>query len=186
MRHYSIINSTLEIGMAKGEVIVFDGFLKVYTEGTDDAKQEENGSSLPPLSNGDALLPENILATQRFTMHPLRYTEASLVKKMEELGIGRPSTYAPTISTIQKREYIKKNDKPAVEREYMQLILQNDSINENAGVENVGGDKSKLIPTDLGAVVNSFLMQYFQDILEYNFTAEVEKEFDQIADGKKE
>lgn len=180
------ISTSKEIFMARGEVIVFDGFLKVYTEGTDEARQDENGSTLPPLSQGDALVPEKILAAQRFTMHPLRYTEASLVKKMEELGIGRPSTYAPTISTIQKREYIKKNDKPAIERKFLQLILQDGRIKDNTGTEKVGGDKSKLIPTDLGSVVNSFLMQYFQDILDYNFTAGVEKEFDQIADGKKE
>lgn len=180
------ISSSKEKFVARGEVITFDGFLKVYIEGTDDAKKEENGSLLPPMKKGDALLPEVILATQRFTMHPLRYTEASLVKKMEELGIGRPSTYAPTISTIQKREYIKKNDKPAIEREYTQLILENGKVQQKIATEKVGGDKSKLIPTDLGTVVNSFLMQYFKDILDYNFTAEVEKEFDQIADGQKE
>ncbi len=179
------ISTSKEKFVAKGEVIVFDGFLKVYTEGTDDARQEENGSTLPPLSKGDGLLHENILATQRFTLHPPRYTEASLVKKMEELGIGRPSTYAPTISTIQKREYIKKNDKPAIEREYFQLILEKSTIQEKTGIEKVGGDKSKLVPTDLGTVVNNFLMQYFQDILDYNFTAGVEKEFDLIADGNK-
>ncbi|MDT8394348.1 MAG: type I DNA topoisomerase [Bacteroidales bacterium] len=180
------ISTSKEQFVARGEVITFDGFLKVYIEGTDDAKKEENGSILPPLSNGDVLLPDSILATQRFTMHPQRYTEASLVKKMEELGIGRPSTYAPTISTIQKREYVKKNDKPAEEREFVQLILSKDKITEKKGSEKVGGDKSKLIPTDLGTVVNSFLMQYFEDILDYNFTAGVEKEFDQIADGQKE
>jgi DNA topoisomerase-1 len=180
------ISSSEKKFTAKGEVITFDGFLKVYIEGTDDARKEENGSILPPLAKGDVLTPQNIIATQRFTMHPLRYTEASLVKKMEELGIGRPSTYAPTISTIQKREYIKKNDKPAQEREYTQLIMEKDKIAEKKATEKVGGDKSKLIPTDLGTVVNAFLMQYFQDILDYNFTAEVEKEFDQIADGQKE
>lgn len=180
------ISTSKEQFVARGEVITFDGFLKVYIEGTDDAKKEENGSILPPLRNGDVLLPDSILATQRFTMHPQRYTEASLVKKMEELGIGRPSTYAPTISTIQKREYVKKNDKPAEEREFVQLILSKDKITEKKGSEKVGGDKSKLIPTDLGTVVNSFLMQYFEDILDYNFTAGVEKEFDQIADGQKE
>jgi len=179
------VSTATEKFVAKGEVITFDGFLKVYIEGTDDLKQEENGSTLPPLSKGDILIPEKILATQRFTMHPLRYTEASLVKKMEELGIGRPSTYAPTISTIQKREYIKKNDKPALEREFTQLILEGGSVKEKTATEKVGGDKSKLIPTDLGTVVNSFLMQYFKDIIDYNFTAEVEKEFDQIADGNK-
>ena len=180
------ISTSSEKFIARGEVITFDGFLKVYSEGTDDAGQDENGATLPPISKGDHLEAEKITATQRFTMHPLRYTEASLVKKMEELGIGRPSTYAPTISTIQKREYIKKNDKPAVEREYVQLSLKGSTIKEKIGKEKVGGDKSKLIPTDLGIVVNSFLQQYFDDIIDYNFTAEVEKEFDQIADGKKE
>ena len=180
------ISTSPEKFIARGEVITFDGFLKVYSEGTDDAGQDENGTTLPPLKKGDHLEAEKITATQRFTMHPLRYTEASLVKKMEELGIGRPSTYAPTISTIQKREYIKKNDKPAVEREFIQLSLKNATIKEKTGKEKVGGDKSKLIPTDLGIVVNSFLQQYFEDIIDFNFTADVEKEFDQIADGKKE
>ena len=180
------ISTMAEKFMAKGEVIRFDGFLKVYTESTDEDKKDENGLMLPPLSKGDGLLPQTILATQRFTQHPLRYTEASLVKKMEELGIGRPSTYAPTISTIQKREYVKKNDKPAVERNFVQLSLQDGTINEKTGTENVGGDKGKLLPTDLGTVVNDFLMKYFKNILEYHFTADVEKEFDRIADGQKE
>jgi DNA topoisomerase-1 len=173
--------------MAKGEVVVFDGFLKVYIEGSDERKDENgNGLMLPPLKNGDQLFSQSIMATQRFTQHPLRYTEASLVKKMEELGIGRPSTYAPTISTIQKREYVKKNDKPAIEREFARLTLAGDKISENTETEKVGGDKGKLIPTDLGTVVNSFLMQYFKDIIDYNFTADVEKEFDRIANGQKE
>ena len=179
------ISTSPEKFVARGEVITFDGFLKVYTESTDDAGQDENGTTLPPMKSGDKLEADKISATQRFTMHPLRYTEASLVKKMEELGIGRPSTYAPTISTIQKREYIKKNDKPSVEREFIKLSLKGSVIKEKVGKEKVGGDKSKLIPTDLGIVVNSFLKQYFEDIIDYNFTAEVEKEFDQIADGKK-
>ncbi len=172
--------------MAKGEVVTFDGFLKVYIESTDDNNKDENGLMLPPLNKGDVLLADSILATQRFTQHPLRYTEASLVKKMEELGIGRPSTYAPTISTIQKREYVKKNDRPAIERSFVQLSLQGDTISEKTNTEKVGGDKGKLLPTDLGTVVNSFLMQYFDNILDYNFTADVEKEFDRIADGQKE
>lgn len=172
--------------IARGEVIKFEGFLKVYTESTDDDKKDENGSTLPPVSKGDVLIPEKILATQRFTQAPLRFTEASLVKKMEELGIGRPSTYAPTITTIQKREYVKKNDRLAKERDFVQLSLIDGSISEKIGTEKVGGDKGKIIPTDLGIVVNSFLMQYFQDILDYNFTAEVEKEFDNIANGQQE
>jgi DNA topoisomerase-1 len=179
------ISTMPEKFMARGEVIIFNGFLKVYTESSDEDKKDENGLILPPLTKGDTLLPEIILATQRFTQHPLRYTEASLVKKMEELGIGRPSTYAPTISTIQKREYVKKNDKPAVERKYVQLSLEGNTITEKTSGEKVGGDKGKLIPTDLGVVVNSFLMQYFKNILDYNFTADVEKEFDRIAEGKK-
>lgn len=179
------ISTSQEKFVAKGEVITFDGFLKVYTESTDDDKKGENGTNLPPMNKGDVMLEDTILATQRFTQHPLRYTEASLVKKMEELGIGRPSTYAPTISTIQKREYVKKNDKPAMERKYIQLSLNNGDISETQATEKVGGDKGKLIPTDLGTVVNSFLMQYFEDILNYNFTADVEKEFDSIANGKK-
>ena len=181
------ISSMDEKFMAKGEVVTFDGFLKVYIEGSDDKKDENgNGFTLPPLNKGDVLLPQSILATQRFTQHPLRYTEASLVKKMEELGIGRPSTYAPTISTIQKRGYVKKNDKPAMVREYVKLSLSDGKLTEKIETEKVGGDKGKLIPTDLGTVVNSFLMQYFMDILDYNFTADVEKEFDRIANGQKE
>ncbi len=179
------ISTSTEKFIARGEVIKFDGFLKVYTESTDDNNKNGNGTTLPPVNKGDTLLPESILATQRFTQHPLRYTEASLVKKMEELGIGRPSTYAPTISTIQKREYVKKNDKPAIEREFIQLSLAGGVIEEKTATEKVGGDKGKLIPTDLGTIVNSFLMQYFQDILEYNFTAGVEKEFDDIANGQR-
>ncbi len=181
------ISTSPEKFIARGEVVKFDGFLKVYTESTDDNNKNGNGNgtTLPPVNKGDILMPESILATQRFTQHPLRYTEASLVKKMEELGIGRPSTYAPTISTIQKREYIKKNDKPAIERKFIQLSLAGGIIEEKTATEKVGGDKGKLIPTDLGAVVNSFLMQFFQDILEYNFTAGVEKEFDDIANGQR-
>jgi DNA topoisomerase-1 len=177
------ISTATEKFIASGEVIIFDGFLKVYIESTDDDNKDENGSSLPPVKKGDVLLPEKILATQRFTQAPYRYTEASLVKKMEELGIGRPSTYAPTISTVQKREYVKKNDRPAIEREYVQLSLVKGKIKEKEAIEKVGGDKGKLIPTDLGTVVNNFLMQYFDDILDYNFTAGVEKEFDNIANG---
>jgi DNA topoisomerase-1 len=181
------ISTSPEKFIARGEVVKFDGFLKVYTESTDDNNKNGNGNgtTLPPVNKGDTLISESILATQRFTQHPLRYTEASLVKKMEELGIGRPSTYAPTISTIQKREYIKKNDKPAIERKFIQLSLAGGIIEEKTATEKVGGDKGKLIPTDLGAVVNSFLMQFFQDILEYNFTAGVEKEFDNIANGQR-
>jgi len=180
------ISGQQEKFMAKGEVVTFDGFLKVYIEGSDERKDENgNGLMLPPLTNGDQLFSKSIMATQRFTQHPLRYTEASLVKKMEELGIGRPSTYAPTISTIQKREYVKKNDRPALEREYARLTLAGGQISEKTETEKVGGDKGKLIPTDLGTVVNSFLMQYFKDIIDYNFTADVEKEFDRIANGQK-
>jgi len=181
------ITSMPEKFMAKGEVVTFDGFLKVYIEGSDERKDDNgNGLMLPPMNKGDELTSQAIMATQRFTQHPLRYTEASLVKKMEELGIGRPSTYAPTISTIQKREYVKKNDRPAVERPFVKMTLSEGQIGEETNTEKVGGDKGKLIPTDLGTVVNSFLMQYFQNIIDYNFTADVEKEFDRIANGQKE
>jgi DNA topoisomerase-1 len=180
------ISTSAEKFIARGEVITFDGFLKVYTESTDDDSREENGSILPPLKKEDALQAENLLATQRFTQPPLRYSEASLVRKMEELGIGRPSTYAPTITTIQKREYVKKNDKPATEREYLQLSLDKGQVKEKTLREKTGADKGKMIPTDLGVVVNDFLMKYFNDIIDYHFTAQVEKEFDDIASGKKE
>ncbi|MCD4737170.1 MAG: type I DNA topoisomerase [Bacteroidales bacterium] len=182
----NISNSELKF-VAKGEVIVFDGFLKVYIESSD--TEEENGSQkkiLPSLKNDMALQREEIKGMERFTQAPPRYTEASLVKKMEELGIGRPSTYAPTISTIQKREYIEKGDRPGQERKYSVLVLKNSTVNKEAKTERFGFEKNKLFPTDIGTVVNNFLVEYFSEVVDYNFTANVEKEFDDIANGKKE
>lgn len=168
---------------AQGEVIKHDGFLKVYLESSDDEPDGEDTSMLPPLKVGDRLTRKDVTATQRFTLAPARYTEASLVKKMEELGIGRPSTYAPTISTIQQREYVEKGDKTGEKRKYQILTLEGTKITRSTKSENVGADKGKLIPTDIGIVVNDFLTKYFPDILDYNFTAEMEEKFDEIAQG---
>lgn len=180
------INSTSEIFVAQGEVLKFDGFLKVYIESTDEESEsgEENSSMLPPMKEGDKLSLKEITATQRFTHHPPRYTEASLVKKLEELGIGRPSTYAPTISTVQKRNYVEKADKEGTPRNYTLLSFNGSNINKEIKTENTGAEKSKLFPTDIGMVVNDFLLQYFPEILDFHFTAKVEEEFDDIADGK--
>ena len=173
--------------VASGEVITFAGFLKVYREGTDEENNDQNVSGmLPPMNKGDEPLAERIEARQRFTKHPPRYTEASLVKKLEELGIGRPSTYAPTISTIINRGYVVKESRPSEKRKTTVLELVSDKITEKTLTENTGSEKAKLFPTDIGTLVNRFLVQYFSDILDYNFTAKVEKEFDEIADGKKE
>jgi DNA topoisomerase-1 len=180
------ISKSKEKFVAKGEVIIFEGFLKVYIESTDDEDtNEEQKGLLPPLSKGDELKRKRIQAIQKFTKHSPRYSEASLVKKMEELGIGRPSTYAPTISTIQKREYVIKKDIPAKNREFITLNLTDGQIEEITQKEKYGYEKAKLVPTDIGVVVNAFLVQNFKDILDYNFTANVEKEFDEIAEGKK-
>ncbi len=171
--------------VASGEVITFDGFLKVYIEGRDDDNAEEsNEMILPPLAVGDVLTSTDIVATQRFTQQPPRYTEASLVKKMEELGIGRPSTYAPTISTIQQREYVEKSVKSVEKREFSVLTLKNGKISAKIKTENTGTESGKLMPTDIGVVVNNFLIEYFPNILDYNFTATVEEKFDDIAEGK--
>lgn len=180
------ISSAGEQFVAQGEVLKFDGFLKVYMEGKDDdgTEDEENSSMLPPMNQGDNLLLKEITATERFTHHPARYTEASLVKKLEELGIGRPSTYAPTISTVQKRNYVEKTDREGVSRNYTQLSFDGHKIKKNIKTEITGAEKAKLFPTDIGAVVNDFLIQYFPDILDFNFTARVEEEFDEIAEGK--
>lgn len=178
------VSNTSEVFVAQGEVLKFDGFLKVYMEGTDDEETEENSSMLPPMTVGDVLQNSEISATQRFTHHPARYTEASLVKKLEELGIGRPSTYAPTISTVQKRNYVEKTDREGTPRNYTHLVLANNSIAKEIKTENTGAEKSKLFPTDIGMVVNDFLIQYFPDILDFHFTAKVEEEFDEIAEGK--
>jgi len=167
---------------ANGEMLKFDGFLKVYLEGKDDEEEEQAGL-LPAMKNGDALENNFITATERFTRPPSRYTEASLVKKLEELGIGRPSTYAPTISTIQNRKYIEKGSIDGKEREYVKFKLKADKIVEKTLTEMVGSDKGKLTPTDVGMVVNDFLVQHFSNILDYNFTAKVEQDFDDIAEG---
>ena len=180
------ISSRSEHFTATGEVIKFDGFLKVYIEGHDDDAAAADGdtSILPPLAPGDKVSATAITATERFTQQPPRYTEASLVKKLEELGIGRPSTYAPTISTIQQREYIEKGVHEGVKREFCELTLQpSGAIKESERSEMVGSDKGKLIPTDTGMVVNEFLTRYFPKILDYNFTANVEEKFDAIAEG---
>lgn len=170
--------------VATGEVIIFDGFLKVYTESSDDENEEDNDTLLPPLKEGQKLNYKSITATQRFSQPPARFTEASLVKKLEELGIGRPSTYAPTISTIQKRGYVIKEERQGKERKYVVLELNSSKINKVEKTEITGAEKNKMYPTDTGIVVNDFLVEYFKDILDYNFTAEIEKEFDEIAEGK--
>ena len=172
--------------VASGEVVKFDGFMKVYHESTDDdmSVEEENDRLLPPIKEGAPMQYQEVNATQRFTQGPLRYTEASLVHKLEELGIGRPSTYAPTISTIQQREYVQKGDKKGEERSYTVDTLKNGKISTAEKKEIIGGDKGKLLPTDTGTVVNDFLMKYFPEIMDYNFTATVETQFDKIAEGK--
>lgn len=173
--------------IATGEIVKFDGFLRVYKESYDeDTEQEDESRSLPPLRKGQILERKEIVATERYTQHPPRYTEASLVRKLEELGIGRPSTYAPTISTIQQRGYVEKGDKPGTERKYDILTLQGDTITDQTKTELTGSEKGKLLPTDTGTVVNDFLLQYFPEIMDYNFTANVEKEFDEVAEGEKE
>lgn len=171
--------------VAVGEVLKFDGFLKVYMESTDDESDAEgNDKMLPALAKGDVLTLSSVTATERFSQAPARYTEASLVRKLEELGIGRPSTYAPTISTIQQREYVEKGDRKGTERKYRMLTLHDGKIESGEKTELTGADKGKLLPTDIGVVVNDFLTEYFPDILNYNFTANVEQQFDDIAEGK--
>jgi DNA topoisomerase I len=170
---------------AKGEVITFDGFLKVYLEGTDDENFEQEGM-LPMLQVNQLLTNNYITATERYTRPPYRYTEASLVKQLEELGIGRPSTYAPTISTIQNRNYVEKGTVEGVERKYLQITLQETKVKERTLKEKVGSDKGKLVPTDIGMIVTDFLVSHFETILDYNFTAKVEDQFDDIADGKED
>jgi DNA topoisomerase I len=180
------ISTTKEKLTAKGEVLLFDGFLKVYLESGDDENNSgETSEVLPPLSVSQVLSLIKMDATERFTQPPARYSEAGLVKKLEELGIGRPSTYAPIISTIQKREYVVKSDKDGANRVYNIITLKKDKIAERQKTEKTGQIKGRFIPTDIGIVVNSFLMQYFKNILDYNFTAKVEKEFDEIAMGQK-
>lgn len=172
---------------ASGEVIKFDGFLKVYMESNDDDTADESTQSLlPAVTVGQQLEITDITATQRFTQQPPRYSEASLVKKMEDLGIGRPSTYAPTISTIQQREYVERGDREGTKRNYIVLSLKNGKITSKTLTETVGSEKGKIIPTDIGVVVNDFLTEYFPDILDYNFTANIEHKFDEIAEGNLE
>ncbi|MGB1031413.1 MAG: DNA topoisomerase, partial [Flavobacteriales bacterium] len=180
------ISTRSELLVAKGEVIKFEGFLKVYLEGTDDENEEDSTTKgmLPPLSVGQNLELAIMNATQRFNHHPARYTEASLVKKLEELGIGRPSTYAPTIGTIQKRGYAVKEDRDGKSREYQVMTLKDGKYTEETLTEITGTERGKLFPTDIGIVVNDFLVEHFGDILDYSFTASVEKEFDDIANGE--
>ncbi|QJP34314.1 type I DNA topoisomerase [Nonlabens sp. Ci31] len=170
---------------ASGEIVKFEGFLKVYLESTDDEDLEQQGL-LPDLKIGQNLLSKRMTATERFSRPPYRYTEASLVKQLEELGIGRPSTYAPTITTIQNRKYVEKGQSEGLERDYIQLTLSKDKVAEKTLTEKTGSDKNKMIPTDVGRVVNNFLVEHFGSILDYNFTANVEESFDNIAEGKEE
>lgn len=185
------ISTRQEDLVATGEVMKFDGFLKVYFESTDDDGDDidldnEDNSLLPPLAQGQQLTRESMQATQRFSRPPARFTEASLVKKLEELGIGRPSTYAPTISTIQNRGYVVKEDRDGKERAYQVLTLENDQVITQTKTEITGAERNKMFPTDIGVLVNDFLVQHFKGIVDYHFTAKVEKEFDEIAQGMKE
>ncbi|WP_298367859.1 type I DNA topoisomerase [uncultured Lutibacter sp.] len=170
---------------SNGEMIKFDGFLKVYLEGTDNEDEEQDGM-LPNLTKGDALSNEIINATERYSRPPYRFSEAALVKRLEELGIGRPSTYAPTISTIQRREYVEKGTIEGTERNYTQITLKNEKVVSETLTEKVGSDKGKLVPTDIGNIVNDFLVENFSNILDFGFTAKVESEFDDIAEGKED
>ena len=181
------ISTQAELLKAEGEVLKFDGFLKVYNEGKDEDEENEEESTegmLPPLEINQNVELNELVAIERFTRPQSRYTEASLVKKLEELGIGRPSTYAPTISTIIKRGYVEKRDKEGIKRDYRVIKLSNDKISKSIETENTGAEKSKLFPTDLGTVVTDFLIQHFNQVLDYGFTAKIESEFDHIADGQ--
>ncbi len=174
-----------DVFKAKGEVIKFDGFLKVYLEGNDDEDEEEDSGLLPKVTVGETLGVRQISATERYTRPPARFTEASLVKRLEELGIGRPSTYAPTISTVQKRGYVVKDEIDGKQREFQTLVLESGVINKETKTENYGADKNKMHPSDIGKVVTEFLIEHFGGIMDYGFTASVEKEFDEIAEGMK-
>lgn len=178
------VSNASELFIAQGEVLKFEGFLKVYIESTDDEPEEEEKGLLPPIKEGQSLLRNQINATQRFTKWPPRYTEASLVRKLEELGIGRPSTYAPTISTIQNRGYVLKEDRPGKEREYVVITLDPKGIKKEIKTEIAGNEKAKLFPDNIGMIVNDFLLEHFKEIMDFNFTAKVEKDFDEIAAGK--
>jgi DNA topoisomerase-1 len=181
------INTRKEELIAEGEVLKFDGFLKVYLESTDEEDEEnDNDNLLPPLAKGQELFLKELAATERFSRPPARYTEASLVKKLEELGIGRPSTYAPTISTIQNRGYVVKEDRDGRKRDFSSLILADGKITKQTKSEITGAEKAKLFPTDIGEVVNDFLVEHFKGIVDFNFTAKVEKQFDEIAQGLQE
>ena len=180
------MDNNAEQFVATGEIVKFDGFLKVYRESTDDDAAEDEIRQLPPVAKGQTVSRKNICATERFSQQPTRYTEAGLVHKLEELGIGRPSTYAPTISTIQQREYVVKGDKPGVKRNYQVITLTGNKISSKTATEMAGAEKGKLLPTDIGTVVNDFLDKNFPKIMDYNFTANVEKEFDDIAEGKEQ
>jgi DNA topoisomerase-1 len=191
MSDAKLMRTTIKIGASgldekfevKGEIITFEGFLKVYLEGTDDEQDEESNDNLPNVSEGDHLNQKGVEAIQKFTQHPPRYSEASLVKKLEELGIGRPSTYAPTISTVQKRGYVIKEDRDGQPRDYKVFTLDGTQIKEKKQTENTGVERNKLFPTDIGVVVNDFLQEHFEEILDYHFTASVEEEFDHISRG---
>ncbi|MBP5317926.1 MAG: type I DNA topoisomerase [Paludibacteraceae bacterium] len=178
------ISGRKEKFVAEGEVVKFDGFLKVYRESTDDEESEEAVNRLPEVKANDALAYDTITATERFSQRPPRYTEASLVRKMEELGIGRPSTYAPTISTIQNREYVQRADREGEKRSYTQLSLKGGKMTRQTKNEMYGAEKSKLFPTDIGTVVNDYLVEQFPSIVDYNFTAKVERDLDTVAEGK--
>ncbi len=180
------VSNTKELFVAQGEVMTFDGFVKVYRESVDDEEQDEETHLLPPLQKGMALTRREIQALERYSQGPQRYTEALLVHKLEELGIGRPSTYAPTISTIQQREYVHKGDKKGEERTYTIDTLKGKVVTQKVRKEMAGSDKGKLLPTDIGIVVNDFLIQFFPNIMDYNFTAKVEQDFDRIAEGGEE
>ena len=178
------ISTSDEKLQAKGEVVKFEGFLKVYLESKDDEEEDDNSSMLPPLSIGQDLVLDNMLAKEGFSRHPARYTEASLVKKLEEMGIGRPSTYAPTISTIQKREYVLKESREGKERKFLELLLKGGEIKREEQTEITGTEKNKLFPTNIAMIVNDFLVGHFPNVIDYSFTANVEQQFDDIAHGK--
>jgi DNA topoisomerase-1 len=179
-----LVSGRKEQFVAEGEVMQFEGFLKVYLESSDDEQEESKGGILPPMETGQQLTVISVSATERYTHHPPRYTEASLVKKLEELGIGRPSTYAPTISTIQQRGYVLKEERAGKERPYHVIMLEKGKLKETTQTEITGAEKGKLFPDNIGMIVNDFLMGHFADILDYHFTAAVEKDFDEIAEGK--
>ena len=179
------MSGSAEKFIASGEVITFDGFLRLYSESHDEEPTEQNDTAiLPALADGTPLLAHVITATERHSVPPMRFSEPLLVKRLEELGIGRPSTYAPTISTIITRGYVEKSNKPAQKRHYTQLTLKGSNITEKLASENYGAEKNRLAPTDIGMVVNDYLEQNFGIVMDYNFTAKVEKEFDRIADGE--